>query len=119
MGVFQTLHYKGPLDKATDGIALETLVLQEVIAQNHYKSLEYEIFYWHTQNHQYEVDFVLYGKRGLKAVEVKLTSRLRDSHFKGLIEFKRITRKQNLCYFIQVKRVMFLGIFMWFLLKHF
>ena len=50
-GVFQTLRSKGPLDSMSErkGVALETLVLQEIIAQNNYKNLEYEIFYWRTQ----------------------------------------------------------------------
>ena len=66
---------------------METLVLQELKAQNHYKNLRYEIFYWRTQDHKNEVDFILYGERGLKAIEVKLSHKIRPQDFKGLLEF--------------------------------
>ena len=88
-GVFQTLRVKGPFDSlsSAEGRALETLVLQEITAQNRYKNWEYEIFYWRTQDHKNEVDFVLYGKKGLKAVEVKLTHQVRPQDSKGLLAF--------------------------------
>ena len=91
VGVFQALRSKGPLDSMPErkGIALETLVLQEIIAQNNYKNLEYEIFYWRTQNHKYEVDFILYGERGLKAIEVKLSDKIRSQDCKGILEFMK------------------------------
>ena len=89
VGVFQALRSKGPLDSVTEkqGIALETLVLQEIIAQNSYKDLGYQVFYWRTQNHKYEVDFILYGERGLRAIEVKLSNTIRIQDCKGLLEF--------------------------------
>ncbi len=89
VGVFQTLRPKGPLDpvREREGTALETLVLQEIIAQNNYKNWGYEIFYWRTQNHKNEVDFILYGEKGLKAVEVKLSNKVRPQDCKGLLEF--------------------------------
>ncbi len=88
-GVFQALRPKGPLDQSagTSGVALETLVLQDIIAHNNYKNLDYEIFYWRTQNHKTEVDFILYGERGLKAVEVKIANKIRREDCKGLLEF--------------------------------
>ena len=91
VGVFKTLLPKGPLDTPSqkEGIALETLVLQDMIAINSYKNLGYEIFYWRTQNHKFEVDFILYGERGLKAIEVKLTSKIRDKDYASLLEFRK------------------------------
>ena len=88
-GVFQTLRPIGPLDSTekVSGISLETLVLQEIQAQNSYKEWDYEIFYWHTQDHKNEVDFVLYGNKGLKAIEVKLSKKIRPQDIKGLCEF--------------------------------
>ena len=88
-GVFQALRPKGPLDTLSErsGIALETLVLQEITAYNSYKNLEYEIFYWRTRNNKNEVDFVLYGEKGLKAVEVKLSHRIRPNDYRSLLEF--------------------------------
>ena len=89
VGIFQTLRPKGPMDPPQEkaGIALETLVLQEIKAQNSYKNFEYEIFYWRTQDHKNEVDFILYGERGLKAIEVKLSQKIRSKDTKGLSEF--------------------------------
>lgn len=77
-GVYRTLRPKGPLDAAEDidGPALETLVLQELRALNDNWGLGYDIFYWHTREHK-EVDFVLYGERGLVAFEVKRSSTFR------------------------------------------
>ncbi len=89
-GVFQTIRPRGPLDSDAEmrGAALETLVLQEIIAQNSYKALGYEIFFWRTKNNL-EVDFILYGSRGLIAIEVKSSSRVRESDLQGLLEFSR------------------------------
>jgi predicted AAA+ superfamily ATPase len=77
-GVYRALRPSGPLDSAEeiDGPAIETLVLQELRATNDNLSLGYQLFHWHTRDHK-EVDFVLYGDRGLVAIEVKRTSRFR------------------------------------------
>ncbi len=77
-GVYRALRPMGPLDSAEeiDGPAIETLVLHELRATNDNHGLGYQLFHWHTRDHR-EVDFVLYGERGLVAVEVKRTSRLR------------------------------------------
>ena len=68
---------------------METLVLQEMVAQNSYKNWNYDIFYWRTQDHKNEVDFILYGERGLKAVEVKLSDKIRPQDSTGLLEFMK------------------------------
>ena len=89
VGLFQVLRPKGPLDTLSEqsGVALETLVLQELKAYNSYKNLGYEIFYWRPRNNKNEVDFILYGEQGLKAIEVKLSHRIRPDDYKGLLEF--------------------------------
>jgi predicted AAA+ superfamily ATPase len=46
----------------------------------------YEIFFWRT-NDDMEVDFILYGERGLKAVEVKRGSRVRGGDLVHLQTF--------------------------------
>jgi predicted AAA+ superfamily ATPase len=88
VGVYNTLRPQGPLDspESIQGVALETLVLQELVAQIDYRNLEYEIFFWRTQT-QLEVDFILYGKSGFIAIEAKLSSRLRAEDFEGLEAF--------------------------------
>ena len=70
-GVFRAVRPVGPLDsEARDrrAPALETLVLQELRAANDYRACGYQIHYWRTRAHL-EVDFVLYGPRGLLAIE--------------------------------------------------
>jgi predicted AAA+ superfamily ATPase len=77
-GVYRALRPRGPLDpvEEIDGPALETLVLQELRATNDNLALGYQVHYWHTRDHK-EVDFVLYGERGLAAIEVKRSGRFR------------------------------------------
>ncbi len=46
----------------------------------------YNLYYWRTSNNQ-EVDFVLYGEKGLIAIEVKRTSIVRHRDMSGLKAF--------------------------------
>lgn len=87
-GVFRTLRPAGPLDSPAeiDGAALETLVLQQLRAINDYRELGYGIYYWRTRS-GLEVDFILYGERGLLAIEVKRTATVRPADLRGLREF--------------------------------
>jgi predicted AAA+ superfamily ATPase len=87
-GVFRAMRPKGPLDDTggLDGFVLETLIYQQLRAINSNCKLDYQLFYWHTANHQ-EVDFVLYGPRGLVAIEVKLSNRVRSEDLSGLRAF--------------------------------
>jgi predicted AAA+ superfamily ATPase len=88
VGVYRTLRPMGPLDapEEVDGIALETLFLQELIALNSALDFGYKIFYWRTSNGR-EVDFVLYGPKGLLAFEIKRTSRITSAMLGGLKSF--------------------------------
>jgi len=88
VGVYRTLRPMGPLDapEEVDGIALETLFLQEFIALNNGLDFGYKIFYWRTSNGR-EVDFVLYGPKGLLAFEIKRTSRMTSAMLGGLKSF--------------------------------
>lgn len=90
VGLFRTLRPMGPLDapEEAEGPSLETLVLQEILALNACLGLGYEVFYWRT-SHDVEVDFILYGPKGLLAFEVKRTARLRPEDFRGLKAFLR------------------------------
>ena len=65
-GVYQAIRPRGPLDAPEEiaGPALETLVLQQLRALNDYRGLGYSFHYWGTAAGD-EVDFVLYGERGL------------------------------------------------------
>ena len=88
-GVYRTLRPTGPLDSPAeiDGPALETLVLQELRALNDYLSLGYEIFFWRTK-HGLEVDFVLYGSRGLIAIAIKRSATVNSADLRGLKAFR-------------------------------
>ena len=88
VGVYHTLRPMGPLDQpeAVEGVSLETLLFQELLAMNEYLGLGYKIFYWRTAS-GLEVDFVLYGSRGIKALEIKRTGKVTESMLKGLKSF--------------------------------
>lgn len=88
VGVFRTLRPMGPLDmpEEVQGVSLETLFLQELMAINDYLNLGYKIFYWRTSDNT-EVDFILYGDKGIKAFEIKRTGKFSASMLKGLKSF--------------------------------
>lgn len=90
VGVFRTLRPRGPLDvpEEIDGPALETLVLENLRALNEYSNWGYDLYYWRTSSGA-EVDFVLYGERGLHAIEVKRAARVRDEDLAPLRLFQQ------------------------------
>ncbi len=89
-GVYRSLRPAGPLDRPAeiDGAALETLVLQELRALNAYLECGYELCYWRTAG-GLEVDFVLYGERGLLAIEVTRAAQVRPADLRGLKALRR------------------------------
>lgn len=88
-GVFQAIRPRGPLDATEQihGAALETLFLQQARALNDYLGLGYRLHYWRTATGE-EVDFVLYGERGLRAFEVKMAQTIRAEDLRGLLRFR-------------------------------
>ncbi len=84
-GVYRALRPRGPLDTAADidGAAIETVVLEALRAETANRGLGYELFYWRLQDGT-EVDFVLYGERGLHALEVTRSSTFRERDLAGL-----------------------------------
>lgn len=89
-GVYQAIRPRGPLDSPDEiqGPAIETLIWQELCAQNEYSGSGYQIFTWRTQEKQ-EVDLVLYGEKGLHAIEVKRSDRVRKEDLESLQIFKQ------------------------------
>ena len=87
-GVYRSLRPRGPLDtpEEIDGAALETLFLQSLQAINDYFNLEYKIYFWRTFSGN-EVDFVIYGPRGIHAFEIKRSSHITNKALKGLMSF--------------------------------
>ncbi len=88
VGVYRTLRPMGPLDtpEMVQGTSVETLVFQELNAVNSYMGSRYKIFYWRTSNNV-EVDFVLYGDKGIKAIEIKSAAKVSSSMLSGLRAF--------------------------------
>ncbi len=90
VGLYRTLRPAGPLDipEEIGGHAFETLFLQELQAINMYLRLSYNVFYWMTSSNV-EVDFVLYGDKGIKAFEIKRTGKISSSMLRGLRAFQK------------------------------
>jgi predicted AAA+ superfamily ATPase len=88
-GVFQAVRPRGPLDAPEEirGAALETLFLQQLRAVNDYAGLGYALHYWRTAT-GHEVDFALYGERGLVAFEIKMATQVRAEDLKGLRQLR-------------------------------
>lgn len=88
VGIYKTIRPRGPLDlpEMIEGAAYETLFFQNLMATNEYFNLGYKLYYYQTATGK-EVDFVLYGNRGIKAFEIKRNARLSTSMFKGLKTF--------------------------------
>jgi len=87
-GIYRTLRPKGPLDmpEQIEGASFETLFLQELMAVNDALELGYTFYYWRTA-YNTEVDFVLYGDRGIRAFEVKRTGRVMKPMTNALVSF--------------------------------
>ena len=88
-GVYRAIRPTGPLDSGDEvgGIATESLVLSQLMANNDLLKLGYEVNYYRTAT-GVEVDFVLYGKRGLVAIEVKKSGKFKEEMISGLKRFK-------------------------------
>lgn len=87
-GAYRIIRPTGLLDspEEIDGSALETLFLQSLQAINDYLELGYKIHFWRTQAGN-EVDFILYGPKGLHAFEIKRSKQINSSNLKGLKSF--------------------------------
>ncbi|MCC6127914.1 MAG: ATP-binding protein, partial [Chlamydiae bacterium] len=89
VGVYRNLRPMGPFDRPeeAEGPALESLLFQELQAINHYFDLGYELFFWRTVD-QLEVDFILYGPKGLIGFEIKRSAQISPNDLKGLKAFQ-------------------------------
>lgn len=105
VGVFRSLRISGPLDSEMEieGPALETLFLQEIRAINDYFNYYYKLYYWRSVS-GLEVDFVLYGQKGLIAIEVKRKSNISNKDLNGLKAFSKDYPEAKLFLFCSVKR---------------
>jgi len=87
-GVYRALRPAGPFDQPEfiGGMALESLFFQNLRAINDYLGLDYHLYYYRTVAGA-EVDFIAYGKRGLKAFEVKSKRNIFPNDLTGLKSF--------------------------------
>ncbi len=87
-GVFRANRPTGPLDapEEIDGAALEGLVAQHLRAWCDYSKGKHTLSYWQTRS-RVEVDFVIYGKSGIYAIEVKNASKIRPADLRPLKAF--------------------------------
>ena len=88
-GVFASLRPHGPLDAAGEwlGSALEGLVATHLRAWIAYSGSNTQLSYWRTPA-GVEVDFIVYGSRGLWAIEVKSGGRIHPTDVAGLRAFR-------------------------------
>jgi predicted AAA+ superfamily ATPase len=87
-GVFRAARPAGPLDRPDEiaGAALEGLVAQHLRAWIDYRGGGATLHYWRTKSGN-EVDFVVYGRQGIWAIEVKNARRVQRSDLRGLRAF--------------------------------
>ncbi len=87
-GVYRSARPAGPLDRPEEigGIALEGLVAQHLRAWIDYSRNDCTLHYWRTKSGN-EVDFVVYGRGGFWAIEVKNTRRVQTADLRGLRAF--------------------------------
>lgn len=90
VGVYSQLRPKGSLDSPHEiaGAAFETLFLQNLQAIIDYLRLDLSIYFWRTAEGQ-EVDFIVYGEKGLFAFELKSRKYIERKDFKTLHLFKK------------------------------
>jgi len=88
-GVFVATRPAGPLDRPEEiaGAALEGLVAQHLRAWIDYTGSDFSLSFWRTKSGN-EVDFVVYGRDGFWALEVKHTATIRPADLRGLRAFR-------------------------------
>lgn len=88
-GVFRSARPAGPLDRAAEvsGAALEGLVARHLRAWTAYTAGNFGLYFWRTKSGN-EVDFVVYGRDGFWALEVKNGRRVHPADLRGLSSFR-------------------------------
>ncbi len=88
-GVFVAMRPAGPLDRPEEigGAALEGLIAQHLRAWIDYSGDDFTLSFWRTRAGS-EVDFVVYGRHGFWAIEVKSSATIRPADLRGLKAFR-------------------------------
>lgn len=89
VGIYRALRPLGPFDSPEEAEVpvMESLVFQELQAINSYLKLGYEFYFWRTVD-KLEVDFILYGPRGIIGIEVKRSKKICPKDLKALKIFQ-------------------------------
>jgi predicted AAA+ superfamily ATPase len=89
-GVYRSVRPTGPLDRPDEmsGAALEGLVAQHLRAWIDYTDPGFELYFWRTRSGT-EVNFVVYGREGIWAYEVKHAGTVRTRDLRGLKTFRK------------------------------
>lgn len=89
-GIYHALRpqYAKDTRNELNGAALEGLVAQHLIAWNDYSSQTHTIAFWRTRS-GVEIDFVVHGRLGFWAIEVKNSTTIHSSDIRGLTAFKQ------------------------------
>lgn len=100
----------GPFDTPQEigGISVETLVCQQLVAINDLMKLGYKIYYYRTAT-GVEVDFVIYGARGVVAIEVKSSDTYKPEMIAGLKRFALDYPEAKLYLFYAGERKLYIG----------
>ncbi len=87
-GVYRSLRPTGYIDTTSElnGGGLEGLVAQHLRAWNDYQGSPNKLYYWRTR-HGLEVDFIIDGKAGIFAIEVKNSASIYSKDLRGLEAF--------------------------------
>jgi predicted AAA+ superfamily ATPase len=87
-GVYRTLRPAGPLDRPEEiyGMALEGLIAQHLRAWIAYSRKPYNLYYWRTRS-GVEINFVIYGRDGFWAIEIKSRAKVERRDLRGLLSF--------------------------------
>jgi predicted AAA+ superfamily ATPase len=97
-GVFRSLRPAGPLDQpeGIEGVALEGLIAQHLIAWSSYDGDRNKTYFWRTSAGS-EIDFIVYGETVFWAIEVRNTKKVRPTDLNPLISFKKDYTECNTC----------------------
>lgn len=109
-GLYQAIRPTGPLDTPSEigGVGVETLVCQHLMATNELLNLNYSLYYYRTAS-GVEVDFVLYGQRGIVAIEVKNNSTFKPEMLSSLKRFALDYPEAKLYLFYAGQKKYFVG----------
>ena len=95
VGLYRIIRPMGQCDAPQEigGISVETLVCQQLVAVNDLMKLNYKIYYYRTATGA-KVDFIMYGARGIIAIEIKSSDTYKPEMIQGWNDLHWITRKE-------------------------